>query len=58
MEISSQIMAMKQSATQQTATLKIIKKQHEMQMSMIDLIAQTAKTAPPAGQGLVIDKTA
>jgi len=55
MEISTQIMAIKQSATQQTATLKIMKKQHEMQMSMIDLIA---KTAPPTGQGLVIDKTA
>lgn len=58
MELAGSIMAVKQAATQQTAQMKILKKSHDMEMAMIDMIAQTAKSAPPPGQGTKVDKTA
>ena len=58
MELSTNILAVKQSSTMQTAQIKIMKKQNEMQQVMIDMIAQAARSAPPSGQGTIIDKTA
>jgi hypothetical protein len=59
MELSQSIMAAKQSAVQQSAAIKIMKKSHEMQMSIINMIDSVARSAPaPDGQGLTVDKTA
>ncbi len=58
MEISANsALAMKQSANLQTATIKVMKKQHEMQQIMIDMVAQSARSAPPSGQGTMVDKS-
>jgi hypothetical protein len=36
-----------------------MKKQHDMQMSLINMVEQVAKSAPaPEGQGQHVDKTA
>ena len=58
MELAAGILAAKQSATQQTASIKVIKKQHEMQMALINMIDEVARSAPPPGQGMVVDKSA
>ena len=45
--------------TQTLAQYAIIKKQHQMEMSLIDMLASAARSAPPAsGTGLVVDRTA
>lgn len=57
MEVATQLIAMRMAGTQQAAQMAIIKKNHEMEMGLVDMIAQVAKSAP-AGQGLVVDKRA
>lgn len=58
MELAGSIMAVKQAATQQTAQMKILKKSHEMEMALINMIDQVAKSAPPPGQGTKVDTSA
>lgn len=61
MDISSAegVMAFKQAQTQQIAAMKILKKQHEMQMSLINMVDQLVQQAPaPQGTGAAVDKTA
>jgi hypothetical protein len=48
---------MRMAGTQQAAQMAMVKKNHEMEMSLVNMIAEVAKSAPaPAGQGLVVDK--
>ncbi len=57
MELANSVMAAKQSAILQTASIKVLKKQHEMQMALINMIAEVASSAPPpSGQGTIVDK--
>ncbi len=59
MELATSVLAAKQTATLQSASIKIMKKQNEMQMAMINMLAETARSAPlPSGQGIVLDKSA
>jgi hypothetical protein len=59
MDVAMQLMAMRASATQQSASMAIMKKNHEMEMSLVNMIAEVARSAPaPSGQGLVVDKRA
>ena len=45
--------------TQSVAQILMLKKQHEMDMSLALMIDEVARSAPPPpGQGLVVDKTA
>lgn len=44
--------------TQSVAQILMLKKQHEMDMSLAMMIDAVARSAPPPGQGLVVDKTA
>ena len=57
MELATSIMATKQAATLQTAQFKILKKQHDMEMSLINMIDKVVKSAPPPGQGTQVDKS-
>lgn len=52
------VLGAKQSATLQAAQLRVLKKEHEMQMALVEMIAQTVTPAPPPGQGARVDKTA
>jgi hypothetical protein len=45
-------------ATQQAAMIKIIKKNHEMQMQLVEMVSETARPAPPPGQGRHVDRLA
>lgn len=59
MDVAMQLMAMRASATQQSASMAIMKKNHEMEMSLVNMISEVARFAPaPSGQGLVVDKRA
>ncbi len=58
-DITTQLLAMRMGATQQIAQIAIMKKAHEMDLALVNMIAEVAKSAPaPSGQGLVVDKRA
>ena len=58
-DVTTQLLAMRMAGTQQAAQMAIIKKNHEMEMSLVNMVAEVAKSAPaPSGQGLVVDKRA
>jgi len=57
-DLVTSVIAARQSATLELAQLKLIKKQHEMDKTLIDMIDAVARSAPPPGQGTLIDKTA
>jgi hypothetical protein len=59
MDVASQLITMRMGATQQAASMAILKKNHEMEMSLVNMLAEVARSAPaPSGQGLVVDKRA
>ena len=58
MEIAASMVVANQAATLQSASTSMLKKQHEMQLSLVNMIEQVAKSAPPPGQGTVVDKSA
>ena len=58
-DLSMSLIAARTAATQQSAALAIVKKSHEMDMALVQMVDQTARAAPPPpGQGRVVDKTA
>jgi hypothetical protein len=58
-DVATQLLSMRMAGTQQAAQMAILKKNHEMEMSLVNMLADVAKSAPaPAGQGLVVDKRA
>lgn len=58
-DISSQLMAMRMAGTQQAAAMAIVKKNHEIEMQLVNMVAEVARSAPaPAGLGLVVDRRA
>lgn len=58
MSLATSVLSMKQAATQQTAEMKILKKQHDMDMALIEMIDEVSRSAPQPGQGTVVDKLA
>jgi hypothetical protein len=58
-DVATQLLAMRKSGTQQAAQMAILKKNHDMEMALVNMVAEVAKSAPaPSGQGLVVDKRA
>ena len=58
-DVASQLMARRAASTQQAASMAMLKKNHEMEMQLVNMVAELARSAPaPAGQGLVVDKRA
>jgi hypothetical protein len=59
MDLVTQLLSMRMGATQQAAQFAMVRKNHQMQMSLVDMLDQAVRSAPaPAGQGLVVDKRA
>ncbi len=50
--------SMQAARTQGLAQIAIVKKQHEMELSLIQMIDEVARSAPPPGQGTRVDKIA
>jgi hypothetical protein len=57
-DVASAMVAMRSAATQQSASIAIMKKNHEMQMSLLQMLDEVVRSAPPPGQGTVVDKIA
>ncbi len=58
-DVTAQLLAMRMAGTQQAAQMAILKKNHEMEMSLVNMLAEAVRPPPaPAGQGLVVDKRA
>ena len=56
-EVAAKLIAMRMAGTQQAAQMAMVKKNHEMEMSLVNMIAEVAKSAPaPSSKGLVVDK--
>lgn len=59
MDPVTQLLAMRQGATQQLAQYAVIRKSHQMDMALVDMIDKATSGAPaPAGTGRVVDKRA
>lgn len=57
-DLATQIVATKNTATQNAVNIAVFKKAHEMQTNLLETLMQTALAAPPPGQGTKIDKLA
>lgn len=52
------VLAARTAGTQNAIQLAVLKKNHEMEMSLITMVDQQVRAAPPAGQGTKVDKIA
>lgn len=60
-DLTVQLLAMQQAGGRELAQIAVMRKQHEMEMAVVDIIDEvSSKTPPPApsGTGLVVDKRA
>ena len=58
MSAVNQLLSMKMGQTQQLAQIAIMRKSHQMDMALADMIGEATRRAPPPGQGRHVDKTA
>ena len=56
--LSTQLVAAQSSQTRFSAQVAIVKKNHEMEMALVEMVDQVARSAPPPGQGTKVDKLA
>ncbi|WP_108398212.1 putative motility protein [Devosia submarina] len=56
-DLSMQVMAMNSAKLQGSVQIAVFKKTHEMQAELLDTLMQSARSAPPPGQG-ALDKLA
>lgn len=57
-DITSQLLAARSTSTQHSATIAVIRKNHEMDMALLQAVDELSRAAPPPGQGLRVDKLA
>lgn len=57
-DLSTQMVALQGARTQFSAQVAIVKKNHEMEMALVNMVDQVARSAPPPGQGTKVDKLA
>ena len=52
------VLAARTAGTQGAIQLAVLKKNHEMEMQLVNMVDQQVRAAPPAGQGSKVDKVA
>lgn len=57
-DLSSALAVAQTVSTRQSIALAVVKKTHELDMALAQMIEATARAAPPRGQGRVVDKLA
>jgi|KBSMisStandDraft_5_1062788.scaffolds.fasta_scaffold7885463_1 hypothetical protein len=60
-DLTIQLLAMQQAGGRELAQIAVLRKQHEMEQAVVNLIDQVSSKAPPPappGTGLVVDKQA
>lgn len=57
-DLSTQMLAMNAAKLRNSVQIAVFKKTHEMETELLDMLMQTARSAPPPGQGTRVDKLA
>ena len=60
-DLTIQLLAMQQAGGRELAQIAVLRKQHEMEQAVVNLIDEVSSNAPPPappGTGLVVDKRA
>lgn len=57
-DLAMQMVTSRATATHQSVQLAVLKKSHEMEASLVNMVAEATQAPPPPGQGLMIDKRA
>ncbi len=57
-DLSTSLIMARSTATQFSAQVAVVRKAHEMDLALLRAADQTARPAPPPGQGASVDKTA
>jgi len=60
-DLTLQLLTLQQSGTRELAQIAVMRKQHQMDMAVVDMIDEVTSKAPPPpppGTGLVVDKRA
>lgn len=57
-DIAMNMLTARTAQTQHSVQIAVVKKSHEMQMDLINMLLGSAPSAPPPGQGLKVDKQA
>jgi hypothetical protein len=60
-DLTIQLLAMQQAGGRELAQIAVLRKQHEMEQAVVNLIDEVSSKAPPPappGTGLVVDKQA
>ena len=52
------VLAARTAGTQGAIALAVLKKTHEMEMQLVNMVDQQVRAAPPPGQGAKVDKIA
>lgn len=58
MDVAEMMVNMRATQTQSLVQFAVIKKSHDMQMDLINMLSEVARSAPPPGQGTQVDKSA
>jgi hypothetical protein len=58
MDVAETMINLQAVRTQSLAQIAVLKKSHEMQMDLISMLSEVARSAPPPGQGTRVDKSA
>jgi len=57
-DLASQLTAAQSSQTRFSAQVAIVRKNHEMDLALVQMVDEVARSAPPPGQGTKVDKLA
>lgn len=57
-DLSVALMAAQSASTRQSVQMAVVKKNHEMEMALVQMVDEVARAAPPPGQGKAVDKLA
>lgn len=57
-DIATQMIAARSSGLQNAIQTTLVKKTHEMDMALVEMVSQSSRAPAPEGQGLKIDKLA
>ena len=58
LSVVTSLLAARQGATRDAMAMSMVKQQHEMELGIANMLAEAVKSAPPPGQGTLVDTSA
>jgi len=58
MDVAETMINLQAVRTQSLVQIAVMRKSHQMQMDLINMLSEVARSAPPPGQGTRVDKSA